>query len=172
MTENRWLIKYRRDRWSQRGEDGVLEKIFEILNVKHGWCVDVGAYGRLLSNTYMLMEKGWSGVLIEANKERLLRLKKYHQKAHRDAHCICDFVEPSGNKSLDNLLKNYPLPKDFEFLSIDIDGNDYYVWKSLTNYSPLVVIIEFNSSVKLIDYLQPIDGDGGASLPVLVKLGK
>jgi len=171
-NNNNWLIKYKKNRFSQRGEDGILAKIFEVLEIKRGWCVDVGAYGRSLSNTYTLMEQGWSGVLIEANEERHLKLKARHQRARRDAYCICDFVEPSGDKSLDNLLKVTPLPKDFGLLSIDIDGNDYYIWESLKNYSPQVVVIEFNSISKFTDYLQPINGDGGASLSIMVKLGK
>jgi FkbM family methyltransferase len=170
--DNRFLLKYKKNICSQRGEDGVLEKIFEVLGVKHGWCVDVGAYGKNLSNTYVLISKGWSGVLIEANEEKLSTLKRYHGYSHRDVHCICAYVEPSGERSLDNLLKSTPLPKDFEFLSIDIDGNDYYIWESLKDYSPLVVIIEFDASAKFADYLQPVDGNGGASLSVMVKLGK
>jgi len=170
--DNNWLIKHKRNRWSQRGEDGVLAKIFEVLKISKGWCIDVGAYGRLLSNTYTLLEQGWSGVLIEANEERHLKLKGHHERAHRDAYCICAYVETKGEKSLDNLLKNTPLPKDFELLSIDIDGNDYYIWESLKNYSPLVVIIEFNSVVEYADYLQPLDGFGGASMSIMVKLGK
>lgn len=170
--DNRWLLNYKKNRFSQRGEDGILEKIFEVLGVKRGWCVDVGAYGRNLSNTYALIEKGWHGVLIEANEERLAKLKGRHERAHRDAYCICAHVEPSGDKSLDNILKTTPLPKKFEFLSIDIDGNDYYIWKSLKKYSPAVVIIEFNSLVKYGDYLQPLDGGGGASLSIMVRLAK
>ncbi len=170
--DNRWLIKYKNNRWSQRGEDGVLAKIFEVLQVKRGWCVDVGAYGRLLSNTYILLEQGWSGVLIEANEKRLLKLKGHHERAHRDAYCICAYVGLAGDKTLDNLLKGTPLPREFEFLSIDIDGNDYYIWESLKDYLPQVVVIEFNSSVKFADFLQPVDGFGGASLSNITKLGK
>lgn len=171
-VDNRWLLKYSKNRFSQRGEDGILEKIFEILGVRTGWCVDVGAYGRTLSNTYALIERGWHGVLIEANEQRLLKLKKHHERAHRDTYCICAHVEPAGERSLDNLLKGVPLPKDFELLSIDIDGNEYYIWESLHNHSPLVVIIEFNPLVKYTDYLQAPNGMSGASLSYMVKLGR
>ena len=170
--DNRWLVKYSKNRFSQRGEDGILEKIFETLGISHGWCVDVGAYGRTMSNTYALIERGWHGVLIEADEEKLLKLKRHHQRAQRDAHCICAHVEPTGARSLDNLLKATPPPKDFEFLSIDIDGNDYYIWESLHSYSPLVVVIEFNPLVKYTDYLQAPNGMSGASLSYMVKLGR
>ncbi len=171
-TDNRWLLKHKKNINSQRGEDGILAKIFEVLEIKRGWCVDVGAYGKNLSNTYELISNGWSGVLIESNKERLSKLEGYHKRARRDAHCICAHIEPSGDKSLDNLLKDTPLPKDFEFLSIDIDGNDYYIWESLKDYSPRVVVIEFNPTFKFADYLQPVDGFGGTSLSTMVALGK
>lgn len=48
---------------------------------------------------------------------------------------------------MDNLLKNTEIPYDFDILSIDIDGYDYYIWKSLINYKPKIVIIEINSSI-------------------------
>jgi len=57
-------------------------------------------------------------------------------------------------------------------INIDIDGNDYYVWESLTKYAPTVVLIEFNPVIKLDDYLQPVNGRGGSSLSALARLGK
>lgn len=168
--KNNWLSEHKKDIASQRGEDGIIEKIFIVLGVDHGWCVDVGAYGRTNSNTYNLIAKGWSGILIETDEERIQELKKVYSQ--NNAYYVHAHVEPEGTKSLDNLLKKTRLPKEFEMVSIDIDGNDYYIWESLKTYAPTVVAIEFNPVIKLDDYLQPINGKGGSSLSVLVKLGK
>jgi len=168
--EGNWLSLYRKNVFSQRGEDGVLQKIFKVLGVDKGWCVDVGAYGKINSNTYNLMRKGWSGVFIENDKERVRQLKEMYPQ--KNARCLYGTVRPTGVKRLDNLLKKSSMPKNFELISIDIDGNDYYIWKFLKEYIPQVVVIEFNSTFDFDDYLQPIDGEGGASLSKIVELGK
>lgn len=168
--KNNWLSDYKRNYTSQRGEDGILEKIFEVLGIDQGWYVDVGAQGLDHSNTYSLFKKGWSGILIEAEPSSFQGLLKIYQDTK--AYCIHEHVEPTGEKSLDNLLANTRLPCEFDFMSIDIDGNDYYVWEALIKYIPTVVVIEFNPVIKLDDYRQPINGQGGSSLSVLTKLGK
>lgn len=168
--KNNWLSDYKRKYTSQRGEDGILEKIFEVLGTSQGWYVDVGAYGLVNSNTHSLFKKGWSGILIEAETSNFQDLLKTYQDSK--AFCMHERVEPMGEKSLDNLLAKTRLPVEFDLLDIDIDGNDYYVWESLIKYIPTVVLIEFNPVIKLDDYRQPINGQGGSSLSVLTKLGK
>ena len=168
--KNNWLSDYKKNYTSQRGEDGILEKIFEILGINQGWYVDIGAQGSVNSNTYTLFKKGWSGILIEADAVNIEGLLKTF--GGNRAHVIHGRVEPEGEKSLNNLLGKTPLPNEFDLINIDIDGNDYYVWESLTKYAPTVVLIEFNPVIKLDDYLQPVNGRGGSSLSALARLGK
>jgi hypothetical protein len=169
--KNNWLLDYRKRVVSQSGEDGILEKVFEILGIDVGWLVDVGACRIRHSNTYNLVKnKGWSGVMLEKDKIAVKRLKMTYRNFN--IRCIYGTVEAEGRKSLNELLKKSTIPKKFEFLSIDIDGNDYYIWKTLTDYEPLVVGIEFNPVLKLGTYVQPYDGKGGSSLSSIVELGK
>jgi hypothetical protein len=163
---NNWLYNHRKDVTSQQGEDGIIEKIFEVLGINIGWCVDIGAGGVHNSNTYNLMRNGWKGVFIDKNYRKLSELKR----KYRNSNAI--FINAEIGFSSDSLLKGTELPKEFELLSLDIDGNDYYVWQSLKEYTPMVVVIEFNPCIKLNDYVQPFDGKGGASLSMLNKLGK
>jgi len=65
---------------------------------------------------------------------------------------INTYVDFEGQNKLDNILSKTKLPFSFDLLSIDIDGYDYYVWKSFTNYKPKFVIIEIDSDVKPGDY--------------------
>lgn len=168
--KNNWLNDYKKNIYSQRGEDGILEKIFEVLDTKKGICVDIGAFGKALSNTYHLIENGWEGFLFEKDADKVEDLKYIHKG--NNVHCICETVDIQGSRRLDNLLFVNDLPKKFDFLSIDIDGLDYDVWRSLTNYEPSVVVIEFNPTYGFDDYLQTIDGEGGASLSKMIELGK
>lgn len=63
-NSNKWLFEsYASNVTSQRGEDGIIQKILEVLDIKDGWCVDVGAYGMDNSNTYVLFhDMGWKGI--------------------------------------------------------------------------------------------------------------
>lgn len=142
---NRYLLDYRKNVTSQFGEDGIIEKIFEILRPTNRWCVEFGAWdGTHFSNTFNLITNGgWSAVLIEADKERYKDLvaNYFDNSKVIPLNTIVDF---EGKNTLECLLSDTPMPRDFDLLSIDIDGNDYHVWKVLEGYRPKVVVIEFS----------------------------
>lgn len=172
---NNKLQSFERNVYSQTGEDGVLEQICKIIGVTQDWCVEFGAWdGKHLSNTYKLMEEGWSGVFIEGSERRYQDLVQTY-KDNKKAYPVCAFVNFAGENNLDSLLAKTPIPKDFALLGIDIDGNDYHIWESLTVYKPKVVVIEFNPTIPPhVEFVQPKDMsvNQGNSLKSLVILGK
>lgn len=174
--ESDWLSSYRKKITSQHGEDGIIEKIFEIIKDTDKWCVEFGADdGKRNSNTWNLItNKGWSAVQIEADTKKYKKLLQTY-KNHDRAIYINKLVNFKGPNTLDNLLLITPVPKSFDLLSIDIDGNDYHIWDSIKPYKPKVVIIEFNPSIPVdIEFVQPKDIKvrQGSSLLSLIKLGK
>lgn len=171
-----YLASYKRKVVSLCGEDGVIEKIFEIIKNGDKWCVEFGAGdGKTISNTYdLIINKQWSAVEIEANKNAYIKLLQTYNGKTR-VICINKTVHFKGAQTLDNILLKTPIPKDFDLLSIDIDGNDYHVWNSIEIYRPKVVIIEFNPSIPNdVEFVQPEDMkiNQGSSLLSLSKLGK
>jgi len=170
----RWFERYARDTTSQGGEDGILERVFELIPGTHRWCCEFGAWdGRMYSNTYELIaSKGWSGVLIEADPAKFEELKRTHA-GNGKVILLKRFVEFKGEGLLDTLLAATPVPVDFDLLSIDIDGNDYHVWASVNRYRPKVVIIEYNQSIpNHVEFVQAADTRvcHGNSLLSLTKL--
>lgn len=160
VSANNWLANYARSVTSQDGEDGIIEKIFDVLGKQtQGWCVEFGALdGKTHSNTWNLLNnKGWSGVLIEAKEDRYLKLKKnYHDRS--DVYCLQRYVNWEGPDSLDNIFAETPLPRDFDLLVIDIDGNDAHVFSPMQNYHPHVLCIEFHRLIHpSVRYLPPKD---------------
>jgi hypothetical protein len=135
------LRLYERRIISQNGEDGVLEKIFDIIGTTNKYYVEFGAgNGHFCSNTKYLREKyGWTGLLLEGSRTHGdIELNLHH--AFITAENICD------------LFRKYDVPKEFDLISIDIDGNDFYVWKTLSAYyRPRVVVIEFNQHFNFDD---------------------
>lgn len=175
-TLNDWLARHAKNVVSQSGEDGILEKIFEVMPEGSKWCVEFGAWdGKHLSNTWNLItNKGWSGVLIEADADKFQRLKGNYS-GNPKAILLNEFVEFEGPQSLDELLSRTRIDTEFDLLSIDVDGNDYHIWDSLNRYRPRVVVVEFNPSIPN-DTVFVQDRDmavcQGNSLRALVELGK
>ena len=173
--KSRWLLEYKGNVYSQAGEDGIIEKILEIIPDNNNWCVEFGAWdGKHLSNTrYLIQDKSYSAVLIEGNTQKFEELKRNYNSC-RNVIPINEFVGFSKDDNLDKLLSTKPIPYNFDFLSIDIDGNDYHVWKSMTVYEPKVVCIEFNQTIpNEVRFVQDADPciNQGSSLLSLVELG-
>lgn len=171
-----WLLDHQAQTYSQSGEDGIIAKILDTLPCRDNWCVEFGALdGASLSNVRNLIENAcYSAVLIEASKSRFRQLESNYSRSEN----VTTFNRVVGfglNDNLDCILAETVIPVDFDFLSIDIDGNDYHVWKSSTRYAPKAVCIEFNHTVpNEVNFVQPADPkiSQGSSLSALVELGK
>jgi hypothetical protein len=128
-----------------------------------------------LSNTYALIEEqDFAAVLIEGSTERYLELKAALGKNPKITP-INAFVGFTAEDGLDQLLAGTAIPKDFDVLSIDIDGNDYHVWNAVENYAPRVVVIEFNPTIPTaVEFVQAADMNinQGASIQSLVNLAR
>lgn len=166
--------KYKKNVYSQNGEDGIIEEILLRLGIKDGYVCEFGAFdGIYLSNTFNLIEKGFKGVFIESDLERFKVLLKTAQKYPNitPINALVDFNDTPN--SLDNILKKTNIPVDFDILSIDIDSYDYHVWKNLKFYRPKIVIIEINSEIDHEDR-EHIHIDGkfiGTSFRPMLELG-
>lgn len=172
------LDMYKKNVKSQFGEDGIIEHLFTKIPLSEtSWSVEFGAWdGEYLSNTYNLVfNQKWNSVYIEGDKKKTENLRKKVKalQVEQDIEVINAFVESEGVNGLDSLLSNTKIPKEFELLSIDIDGIDYHVWKNFTEYSPKVVVVEHNPTIPPeIEYI-PEDNYSirGASVKALYKLG-
>jgi hypothetical protein len=168
--------EYRDGRFSQYGEEGVIRKILDTLPQRDSWCVEFGAWdGVHLSVTRsFILDDSYSAVLIEANPVKFEQLCANYKEIAR-VHPVCQFVGFSPTDSLDDILSETPCPATFDFLVIDIDGNDYHVWRAFSKYRPKVVCIEFNPTIPTeINHVQPADPgiSFGTSLRSIVELGK
>jgi hypothetical protein len=156
---SRWLNDSKKNFYSQTGEDGIIETALQILPNHNKWCIEFGAWdGKHLSNTFHLVENSqYHVVLIEGSAFKYQQLCKEYPYKER-ATFIHEFVGWSKNDNLDSLLSRIECPSDPDLLSIDIDGNDYHVWKAVENYRPKLVLIEFNPTASnRCQYVQPAD---------------
>jgi hypothetical protein len=175
-TEATVLADHARDVHSQNGEDGILERVFDLLGVPEGWCVEFGAWdGIHLSNTRNLIEHhGWRGLLIEADPAKFVELEE-NSRSFPGVACRNEFVGFDAPGDLDSILGDYDVPEDFDLLSVDVDGNDFHIWESVKRYRPKVVVVEINPTIpNHIEFVQPRDMavQQGSSARSLVGLGQ
>jgi len=158
---------------SQNGEDGILAEIFRRIEPRSKLCVEFGAWdGKHLSNTWALWhESGWSAVLIEGDRERFLQLEQSTTN-FPSIKAVHAFVASTGPNTLDNILSREKVsPEGVDLLSIDIDGDDYHIWSSLSTYKPRVVVIEYNPTIPPeLDLVQRKGEYFGASALALTRL--
>lgn len=166
------LLKYAKNIHSQNGEDGVLIEIFRRMNIIPRWVCEFGAWdGKYLSNTFYWVQRGAHAVYIEGDEVKMNDLQNTCQE-YPTILPIHSMVESEGPNSLDNILRQTPIPHDFDILSIDIDSYDYQVWKGFNTYSPKVVVIEINSGIQPTDenHIHDETHQGTGFLPML-RLG-
>jgi len=130
--------------YSQSGEDGLLAEVFNRIGATNRIFVEFGVGDGLESNTTYLLLNDWTGYWVErdqgcvrAVRERFGSLVEGKRltvcQAHVTAENVCD------------LFARMQIPREFDLLSIDVDGNDYWIWKHLAGYSPRVIVIEYNA---------------------------
>ena len=171
-----YLLESAKDVCSQFGEDGILQKVFDIIGTNNKWCVEFGAWdGVHLSNTcHLIRDHGWMGVQIEGHKSKFDALQKNFAELKNAIQIRATIGYTPGADTIEDALKSTAIPLDFDLISIDIDGNDYHVWASIETYRPRVVVIEFNPTIPNdVVFIQDRDMsvNEGCSLAALIRLG-
>jgi hypothetical protein len=129
------LTRYERRICSLHGEDGILDAIFRKIGTTDKYCVEFGVgSGRECNTAWLASRQGWTGLWMDGKTPAKPRALEVHQ----------EFIT-AGN--IVALFEKYRVPREFDLLSIDIDGNDYWVWKALADYHPRVVVMEYNAAV-------------------------
>jgi hypothetical protein len=165
--------------YAQGAEEAMIERIFERVPPRHRFCVEFGASdGQRNSNTALLVrDRGWRGVLIEGAPHRFARLRDAYAHA-AGVRLVEARVQPDN---VERIFADAGVPDAPDLVSIDIDGNDYWVWRAIARVRPQVVIIEYNPYYEpperwVMKYNPEHAWDGttyyGASLESLYWLGK
>ena len=151
--------------YSQHGESLVLDLLFQKIGTIEKYGVEFGASdGYWLSNLRFFLDSGWTGLQMEGKVSPGSAVKQ-------------EFIT---RENINQLFDKYQVPQKFDLLSIDIDGNDYWVWKEITR-EPNVVIVEYNSNFSsevsaVLEYDPSHIFDGsyayGASFKAMCNLAK
>ena len=171
--------------YSQNDEDGIILYIFKHIGIKTKKFVEIGVENGTECNTTNLLKNfNWKGMQIEGSKklynDAKIQLKKILEKKKNNLKLLNIFVT---KKNINQVLKKN-CGKEIDLLSVDVDGNDFWIWKAINCVKPRLVIIEYNSFFgsnisATIKYNSKFSWDHrnnksyyGASLKALEKLGK
>jgi hypothetical protein len=150
LCHKKRLFEYAMNVYSQFGEDGIVQKIFEVIGTESKIAVEFGAWdGIYLSNTANLWTKdiAWQAILIEGDKQRFGQLA--HICAQFNGVPLCEWVGIEAHNCLEAILKRNKISCDIDLLSIDIDGNDYHIFDSLHEMRPRLIICEYNPTIPI-----------------------
>ena len=179
-ANNKRLNKSEYQVFSQNGEDGIIQEIFNRIGTTNKYFVEFGVTDGLETNSLLLLYKEWKGLWIDGNSEDIKKINARFSDFIKDGRITVkeQFITA---ENIESIFKSADVPVDLDLLSIDIDYNTYYVWEAITNYKPRVVAIEYNAifppdSHFVVKYDAKRMWDGttyfGASLLALEQLGK
>ena len=128
--------------FSQNGEDGIIQYLIQNLSIKEKKFVEFGVGNYIESNTRFLLEhNNWSGLVMDGNKKDIQYIKNDEIYWRFDLYAKQAFIT---RENINELLRKAGMTGHIGLLSIDIDGNDYWVWEAITEVDADIVIIEYN----------------------------
>jgi hypothetical protein len=143
VSSGHHLQKFEQCVTSQNGEDGIIHEIFRRIGPQSRYFVEFGVQSGAQCNCARLVgEEGWRGLFIEADAADFELLKRRHLEAPA-VRCVRAEV---SSQNIEALLADSGVPQVFDLLSIDVDGNDYWIWAAVQRWHPRVVVIEYNGS--------------------------
>jgi hypothetical protein len=169
--------------FSQWGEDGIIDWLIERLPGIPQTFIEFGVEDYRESNTRLLLYlRNWRGLIMDGSSEHINSIRAQEVSWRFALTSKCAFI---NCENINNLITSSGLKGEIGLLSVDIDGNDYWVWQAIDAVSPVIVVCEFNAVLGDLHALSvPYDADFrrgmahhsnlyfGASLPALIKLGQ
>lgn len=137
------LCNYEFKVFSQWGEDGIIQYLIRSINITNKTFIEFGVGNFLESNCrFLLMKDNWRGFVIDGSESNILNLKKSYFYWKYDIQAINKFITKDN---IESVLASSGFDSCVGILSIDLDGNDYYILQAINNFSPCILICEYNS---------------------------
>jgi hypothetical protein len=129
--------------FSQWGEDGIIQYLIHRLGVLNERFIEFGVQDYSESNTrFLLIHNNWVGLIIDGSPESIATIQKQDYYWRQGLKAVPAFITV---ENINRLLQENGFFGEIGLLSVDIDGNDYWVWEAITCVQPIIVICEYNS---------------------------
>lgn len=129
--------------YSQWGEDGIIQWALSKISTPHKCFIEFGVENYQESNTrFLMMHDNWRDLVMDGSEDNINFIKRAPYYWRHDLTAICSFIT---RENINRLFIDNGFTGDIGLLSIDIDGNDYWVWEAIDAVSPCIVVCEYNS---------------------------
>ncbi|MFO7525147.1 MAG: hypothetical protein R6W68_06805 [Ignavibacteriaceae bacterium] len=147
LNKNKKVINSLRDVefkvFSQWGDDGIIQWLIHNLDIKENTFIEFGVENYSESNTrFLLMNNNWSGLVMDGSSKKVKQIKNSYYYWKHDITAIAAFID---SDNINMLISSGFSDEKLGLLHIDIDGNDYWIWKTIDVVDPDIVIVEYNS---------------------------
>ena len=133
--------------YSQWGEDGILDYLISRMKIPNKVFVEFGVETYTEANTlFLLKHRQWRGLIIDGSPVNIDLIKGGQVFWRYDLAAECAFIT---RENINALLVRNGIVGDIGLLSIDIDGNDYWVWEAISEVNPRLIVAEYNSLLGL-----------------------
>jgi hypothetical protein len=162
---------------SQNEEDGIILALFRAAGVTTRTFVEIGSGASGGNSAVLAYELGWAGLMIDGNNKAVREAAQRFRFNPR----VTVVKERLRTSTVDEILRRHGITGEIDFMSIDIDSFDYWLWQAVTVCTPRVVVMEYNAlfgaerAVTVPDAPRPENapkGYSGASLAALEKLAR
>ncbi|MFQ3679216.1 MAG: hypothetical protein SNJ60_01725 [Pseudanabaenaceae cyanobacterium] len=128
--------------FSQSGQDGIIQHLIRNVKIPHTTFVEFGVQNYCEANTrFLLLNNNWSGLVMDGDEGNIEFIRRDSIYWRHDLQADCCFITA---ENINEILRDRGFVGDIGLLSIDIDGNDYWVWQALEIIRPAIVICEYN----------------------------
>lgn len=129
--------------FSQNGEDGIIQFLIQNTEIKNKTFVEFGVETYKEANTkFLLLNNGWSGLIIDGDKDAMEKIASSDLHWKYDLKSIGNFITKDN---INKIIKSAGIEGEIGLLSVDIDGNDYWVFENIDCVNPQILIMEYNS---------------------------
>ena len=129
--------------FSQFGEDGIIDYLIKSLKIEEKNFIEFGVENYEEANTRFLLEsRNWSGLIFDSSKEHIDFIKGKNYYWRQNLIAKCEFIT---SENINSLIHEHNGDREVGLLSIDVDGNDYWIWKAINGIIPKIVVIEYNA---------------------------
>ncbi len=174
------LLRYGFKVYSQCDEDGIIQEIFRRIGNGNRVFVEFGVETGIECNTVKLLLEGWRGLWLDGSEANVAQIRSRYDAFCKNGRLVAipSFITA---ENINTLIQQGGITGEIDLLSIDIDNNDYWVWKAIGVVKPRVVVIEYNATLRppfsgVVPYEPTKTWYGsnyfGASLEALVRLGR
>ncbi len=129
--------------FSQTGDDGIIQYLINNIDIEEKKFIEFGVQNYTESNTrFLLINNNWKGLVIDGNKANISYIRDDPISWKYDLTSVYCFIDKNN---INEIIYNNNFSGKLGILSIDIDGNDYWIWEHLNIVDPVIVVIEYNS---------------------------